>query len=285
MPLSTIVKTRLKITLAGAFAVSCVLGLWAFWLEPASISVRHVGLRVPAWHAEHGDMKIALLTDLHVGAPHVGPDKLRRVVALVNEEKPDLILILGDLVIQDVVGGDFVAPERIADELKNLRATHGVVAVLGNHDWWLDGNRVGAALRAAGVTVLENQALRRERGGRAFWIAGVADLWTREPDMAGTLRQVESDDPVLLITHNPDIFPDVPSRVSLTIAGHTHGGQVNFPFVGRLVVPSQFGQRYALGHIVEGGRHLFVSGGVGTSIIPVRFRVPPEVVMLTLEAE
>ena len=230
-------------------------------------------------------MKIAVLTDLHVGAPHMGPEKLRRVVALVNEEKPDLILILGDLVIQDVVGGSFVAPERIADELKNLRATDGVVAVLGNHDWWLDGNRVGAALRAAGVTVLENQALRLERGGRAFWIAGVADLWTREPDVAGTLRQVENADPILLITHNPDIFPEVPARVSLTIAGHTHGGQVNFPFVGRLVVPSQFGQRYAMGHIVEGGRHLFVSGGVGTSIIPVRFRVPPEAVMLTLEAE
>lgn len=285
MPLSTTIKTRLKITLAVAFAVSCVLGLWAFWFEPASISVRHVGLRVTRWHAEHRDMKIAVLTDLHVGAPHVGPEKLRRVVALVNEEKPDLILILGDLVIQDVVGGNFVAPERIADELKNLRATDGVVAVLGNHDWWLDGNRVGAALRAAGVTVLENQALRLERGGRAFWLAGVADLWTRDPDVAGTLRQVENDDPVLLITHNPDIFPDVPSRVSLTIAGHTHGGQVNFPLVGRLVVPSQFGQRYAMGHIVEGGRHLFVSGGVGTSIIPVRFRVPPEAVMLTLEAE
>ena len=160
-----------------------------------------------------------------------------------------------------------------------------MVAVLGNHDWWLDGNRVGAALRAAGVTVLENQALRLERGGRAFWIAGVADLWTREPDVAGTLRQVENADPILLITHNPDIFPEVPARVSLTIAGHTHGGQVNFPFVGRLVVPSQFGQRYAMGHIVEGGRHLFVSGGVGTSIIHVRFRVPPEAVMLTLEAE
>lgn len=285
MPLSANVKTRLKIALAGAFAVSCVLGLWAFWLEPASISVRRLGLRVPAWHAEHRDMKIAVLTDLHVGAPHAGPEKLRRIVALVNEEQPDLILILGDLVIQDVVGGDFVAPERIADELKNLRATHGVVAVLGNHDWWLDGNRVGAALRAAGVTVLENQALRRERGGRAFWIAGVADLWTREPDVAGTVRQVESADPVLLITHNPDIFPDVPARVSLTIAGHTHGGQVNLPFVGRIVVPSQFGQRYAMGHIVEGGRHLFVSGGVGTSIIPVRFRVPPEVIVLTLEAE
>lgn len=111
-----------------------------------------------------------------------------------------------------------------------------------------------------------------------------ADLWTRGADVAASLKHVESDDdPVLLLTHNPDIFPDVPPRVSLTLAGHTHGGQVNFPFFGRLVVPSRYGQRYAMGHVVEGGRHLFVSGGVGTSILPVRFRVPPEIVVITIE--
>ena len=114
-------------------------------------------------------------------------------------------------------------------------------------------------------------------------MVGIADLWTRKPDVESALHQVESNDPVLLITHNPDIFPDVPRRVSLTLAGHTHGGQVNLPVAGRLVVPSKYGQRYAIGHIVEDGRHLFVGGGVGTSILPVRFRVPPEVVIITLK--
>lgn len=135
------------------------------------------------------------------------------------------------------------------------------------------------------MTVLENQAARVESGGRAFWLVGVADLWTRRPDIAGALAQVAGEDPVILLTHNPDIFPDVPPRVSLTLAGHTHGGQVNLPFLGRPVVPSRFGQRYAMGHVVEQGRHLFVSGGIGTSIIPVRFRVPPESVILTLSEE
>ena len=125
--------------------------------------------------------------------------------------------------------------------------------------------------------------MRVESGGRAFWLAGGADLWTRKPDIEGTLRQVTDEEPVLLFTHNPDIFPDVPPRVSLTVAGHTHGGQVNLPVVGRPVVPSHFGQRYAFGHVVEQGRHLYVSGGVGTSIIPARFRVPPEIVILNLE--
>jgi predicted MPP superfamily phosphohydrolase len=114
-------------------------------------------------------------------------------------------------------------------------------------------------------------------------VVGIADLWTRKPDIEGGLHQVEIDDPVLLLTHNPDIFPGVPQRVSLTLAGHTHGGQVNLPVAGRLVVPSKYGQRYAFGYIVEDGRHLFVGGGVGTSILPVRFRVPPEVVILTLQ--
>ena len=112
----------------------------------------------------------------------------------------------------------------------------------------------------------------------------MADLWTRTPDIPGTLKDIPDDDPILLLTHSPDVFPDIPARVSLTLAGHTHGGQVNLPLVGRPIVPSKYGQRYAAGHIIEQGRHLFVSTGVGTSIIPVRFRVPPEIQILTVSS-
>jgi predicted MPP superfamily phosphohydrolase len=287
--MSRLFKSKFRVMLVAALVVLACLALWAFWLEPASTVVRRVSLAVPGWHAEHKGLKVALLTDLHVGAPHMSLERLRQVVARVNEESPDLVIITGDFVIGGknhkggVVGGTLVEPEPIADELKLLRAPLGVYAVLGNHDWWYDGERVTRALRGAGLRVLENEAVRIERGGRAFWLAGVGDLWTRTPDIEGTLRQVTSDDPVILFTHNPDIFPNVPARVTLTLAGHTHGGQVNLPLAGRLVVPSKFGQRYAMGHVVEGGRQLFVSGGVGTSIIPARFRVPPEVVILQLE--
>lgn len=261
--------------------VFLALGLWAFWIEPASLTTHSFTLQIPRWQPEHKGLRIAVLTDLHVGSPHTGIEKLKEVVARTNDERPDLVVILGDLVIQDVVGGHFVEPEPIAEVLRGLRAPLGVMAVLGNHDWWYDGVRVEKALRDAGIEVLENKA-RQVRKGKAFWVVGIADLWTRKPDIEGSLRQVEGADPIILITHNPDIFPEVPSRVSLTIAGHTHGGQVNLPIAGRLVVPSQYGQRYAMGHILENGKHLFVGGGVGTSILPVRFRVPPEVVMLTL---
>lgn len=274
---------KIRNLLLAVVVVLTGLGLWAFWIEPARVTVRHVSLQIPQWHAEHREMRIAVLTDLHVGAPHVGVEKLRRVVERTNAERPDLILLLGDFVIDDVVGGKFVEPEAIAEALKGLRATHGAVAVLGNHDWWNDGVRIGNALKGAGITVLENETLRIEHNGRSLWLIGLADLWTRRPDIAGSLRQVSGDDdPVILLTHNPDVFPEVPARVALTLAGHTHGEQVCLPFVGRPVVPSKFGQRYAMGHVVEDGRHLFVSGGVGTSIIPVRFRVPPEIVLLTL---
>lgn len=273
---------RIKWTLAALLALSLMLVLWAFWIEPSWVVVRHETIDIPRWHNEHSNMKIAVLTDLHVGSPHMSIERLRTVVERTNAEQPDLIIILGDFVIDGVVGGRFVEPEAIADVLRDLRATSGIITVLGNHDWWNDGERVTRALRGANITVIENDVARIERDGRAFWLAGIADLWTRRPDIAGTLNKVQSDDPVILLTHNPDIFPDIPARVSLTLAGHTHGGQVNLPFFGRPVVPSQFGQRFAAGLVREEGRTMFVSTGVGTSIIPVRFRVPPEILILTL---
>jgi uncharacterized protein len=273
--------SKLKWTLAVIFALSLILALWAFWIEPSWVTVRHERIDVQQWHTEHANIKIAILSDLHVGAPHMNVERLRETVERTNAERPDLIVMLGDFVIDDVVGGSFVEPEIIANVLRDLRAPLGVVAVLGNHDWWNDGERVARALRGPNIIVLENDVARIEHNGRAFWLAGIADLWTRRPDIAGTIQKATSDDPIIILTHNPDIFPDVPPRVSLTLAGHTHGGQVNFPFIGRPVVPSRFGQRFAAGLIRENDRAMFVSTGVGTSIIPVRFRVPPEVVVLT----
>lgn len=271
-----------RVAIVTLFTTFVVLGLWAFWIEPAWLTTHRFVLQIPGWQPAHRGLKVAILTDLHVGSPHAGLEKLEKVVESTNRERPDLIVILGDLVIQGVIGGSFVEPEATAEVLKGLRAPLGTVAVLGNHDWWLDGVRVEKALASAGIIVLENEAHLLQVQGQPLWIVGIADLWTRKPDIAGSLRQVKGQDPVILITHNPDIFPDVPPRVNLTLAGHTHGGQVNLPLVGRLVVPSRYGQRFAMGHIVENGRHLFVGGGVGTSILPVRFRVPPEVVILEL---
>ena len=261
-----------------------MFGLWAFWLEPASLTVleERVSLR---WSA-HRPLRIAILTDLHVGSPFNGIAKLRDTVDRTNAAQPDMICILGDLVIQGVIGGRFVAPEEIATELKRLRAAAGAVAVLGNHDGWFNHDRVRDALERNGIRVLEDTAARLNTPAGPLWVAGISDLWTGRHDLEAALSAVKDDGaPVVLLTHNPDVFPLVPDRVTLTLAGHTHGGQVRFPFVGRPIVPSRFGQRFAAGHVVESGRHLFVATGLGTSILPIRFRVPPAVAMLTLVSE
>jgi predicted MPP superfamily phosphohydrolase len=128
--------------------------------------------------------------------------------------------------------------------------------------------------------VLENEAVRAGE----LWLAGVADMRTRLPDIPKTLETVPEDAPVLLLAHDPDLFPQVPRRVALTLAGHTHGGQVDVPVLRLLVVPSGHGVRYLGGHVEEDGRQLFVSTGVGTAGLPIRFRRPPEVVILTLRS-
>jgi uncharacterized protein len=141
--------------------------------------------------------------------------------------------------------------------------------------------------------VLENNAVLLGASNQKFWLAGIGDQLAHPlghgrfrgvDDLPGTLAQIRSDDPVVLLVHEPDIFPRVPSRVALTLAGHTHGGQIRLPLVWPLFVPSKFGARYAYGHVVEGGRHVIVSGGLGTSIIPARLGVPPEIVQVRLGA-
>ncbi|HEV2844121.1 MAG TPA: metallophosphoesterase, partial [Thermoanaerobaculia bacterium] len=264
--------------------IGLILGVWAFAAEPAYLRVREVPLEIPGWHAARTGMRIAVLADLHTGSPYNGMDKLREVVRRTNAARPDLVLIAGDLVIDDVVGGRWVSPETLVPELGRLRAPLGVYAVLGNHDWWLDAPRVQRALERAGIPVLEDRAVRIDRGGPPFWLAGISDFWEGPHDVGKALAGVTDAAPVIAFTHNPDIFPKVPARVSLTLAGHTHGGQVWLPLIGRPIVPSIYKQRYAIGHVVEGGRHLFVAPGVGTSIIPVRFLVPPEISIVQLSS-
>lgn len=263
-------------------ALVAALGLWGFWLEPASLHVVEHRIEADAWPHAVAGLRIAVLADLHVGSAWNGLDKLHRIVDETNAARPDLILLVGDYVIKNVLGGTFVPPEAIAPVLDGLDAPLGVFAVLGNHDWWYGAPRVAGTLHAAGISTLDDDALAIDGPRGRFWLVGVSDFWEGPHDVQGALGHVTDDAPVIVFTHNPDVFPHVPARVTITIAGHTHGGQVVLPFVGRPIVPSRYGQLYAIGHVVEDGRHLFVSPGLGTSIIPVRFRVPPEISIVTL---
>ena len=163
-----------------------------------------------------------------------------------------------------------------------LKSQAGVFGVLGNHDQWLNGARVADALRSAGVNVLEDRSMRVATPSGPIWLAGVSDFKTARHDFHAALAGITREAPLLVITHNPDVFPKLPDGINLTIAGHTHGGQVRIPLFGSPIVPSEYGQRFVGGHITEGKRHLYVATGIGTSIIPVRFRVPPAIALLTL---
>jgi predicted MPP superfamily phosphohydrolase len=211
---------------------------------------------------------------------------LSGLVQRTNAERPDLVLLAGDYQVNDIPGGVFVAPEPIALVLSELQAPLGVIAVLGNHDWWNDGERTRAAFMARGISVLEESAQPLVYHGVRFFVVGLGDQLTRRSDVKSALATAAPGDATLLLVHEPDVFASLPRldlAPTLTLAGHTHGGQVRLPLLGRRVVPSAFGERFAYGHVVENGRHLYVTSGVGTSVLPVRFRVPPEIALLTLQ--
>jgi len=261
------------------------LAVWAFFIEPNQLILHEETLNLDNWPKELDGLRVAVLSDIHAGGPFIDSAKLQKIVATTNQINPDLILILGDFMVTDRLYKHPIAPETIAAALKGLHGRLGVYAVLGNHDWWFDGNRVWRALDEVGIKVLENDVAQIQVNGKSFWLCGLADLNTRPQNVAGTLQKLPPHELVIALTHNPDIFPEIPATVSLTLAAHTHGGQVNIPFIGRPIVPSRFGQKYAAGHIQEGSKQLFVTTGIGTSIIPVRFRVPPEIVLLTLKSK
>jgi len=152
--------------------------------------------------------------------------------------------------------------------------------VLGNHDWWLGAEQVSTAITDANITLLEDAATSITQDSCQFWLAGISDYWEGPHDIQKALAPIPEDQPIIAFTHNPDIFVEIPKRIELTLAGHTHGGQVYIPFIGRPIVPSDHGERFAIGHVIEQGRHLYVNPGLGTSILPIRFLVPPEVTLL-----
>jgi uncharacterized protein len=262
-------------------AALILTALYGVVIEPSRLVVREYPLALPQLPADLSGVRVALVADIHAGAPWIRERKLRRIVSEVNAAKPDLILLLGDYVTMAVLGGRRIAPERLTPILSGLRAPYGTYAVLGNHDGWFNRTRVSASLERAGITVLRNESSSIAIGTTRLTLLGLADVRTDAPDLSAVASLPQ---PVIVMTHSPDVFPKIRTPVLLTVAAHTHGGQVRLPLLGSLIVPSVYGQRYARGHIVERGQHLFVSTGIGTSLLPVRIGVVPEITILELRS-
>jgi predicted MPP superfamily phosphohydrolase len=244
-------------------------------------------------------LRVVLLADPHLIEPHMPLKRWQKIIKAANALEPDMHLLLGDYVAGHFFRTGTVPVQHAANAARDLKSTLGTYAICGNHDWWDD---LGAQKRGygptiaqksfedVGIPVLENMALKLSKDGMPFWLSGTSSTvaikkknWDFESraDLAGTLAQITDDAPVIHMAHEPDLFTEIPDRVSLTVSGHTHGGQIRL-FGRAIVTPSQYGNRFAYGHIIEDGRHLVVSGGLGCSIMPVRFGMPPEIVVLEL---
>jgi uncharacterized protein len=252
---------------------------YAFRIEPASLRLSRYDVPAPA---PLKGLKIAVIADLHGGSPYIDEAKIDRVVALTNAARPDLIVLTGDYVVgvPRTFGGRRIPIKTIAAHQGALHAPLGVYAALGNHERWegVGNDRVIAAFGAVKIPVLQNAHVRI--GG--FYLAGIGDDHTRQSDPARALSGVPRGAVALCFTHSPDIFPRLPGTCAVTLAGHSHGGQVRLPLLGRPILPLRTGQRYAAGLVREGGKTLFVSTGIGTSGLPVRLGVPPEISLLSL---
>jgi hypothetical protein len=281
----------------GIGALSSVgLTSYGFAIEPRfRLVVTPYRITPPAWPKGGRSLRIAAIADIHACEPWMPLSRIEQIVATANDLKPDIVVLLGDYMTGAFPSG-IVPSAEWGRALGRLEAPLGVHAVLGNHDWWTDPDEVRSALHDNDIPVMENDTvLVRRDDGPAFWLIGLGDQLAHRighrrfrgvDDLPGTLARIPDDGtPVVLLAHEPDIFVDVPTRVSLTLSGHTHGGQVAVPYVGRPVVPSAYGERLAYGHIVEDDRHLIVSGGLGCSMLPVRFGVPPEIVLIEVGGE
>jgi predicted MPP superfamily phosphohydrolase len=275
-------KKRIRLTAWLIPLLLCGLVVWTLFIEPNRLIVHPQTIEIADWPKELSGLRIAVISDIHTGGPFIDDKKLKRIVQMTNELHPDLIVLLGDYMSPNSWHSHRVEPEITATALKNLQAPLGTFTVLGNHDWWYNGEKVRAAFEQNGIRVLEDEVTEVTWRDRSFYLAGLADLWTRGQHVAETIAKVPEGATVIALTHNPDLFPFLPQRVPLLLAGHTHGGQVTLPFIGAAVVPSNFGQKYTAGHVFENGHHLFVTTGIGTSILPVRFRVPPEIAVVTV---
>ena len=251
---------------------------WSFVIEPRLLVMTSISVE----HWPGAPMKVAFITDLHAGSPHIDERYIKRLVARINEQSPDLVLIGGDIAINSVPGGKAIAIDSVANWLSGFRAPLGTYAVLGNHDWWNDGARIRESLEAHGIVVLENQAKLLKFGDTRFWLVGVGDDMTEHADARRALSTIDTDDPRLLFMHDPAALMEQSSPFVLALAGHMHGGQLRVPFLGALVTPGRAPRHWANGWVERPGGPLYVSKGIGTSILPFRLNAPPEFVIALL---
>ncbi len=285
---------------AGSFAALGALGssAYAVGIEPSLLDVTTYKFTPARWPAGQ-KLRICVIADIHACEPWMSAQHIRDMAMMANELKPDVTLLLGDYYAgHDYISRVVPAPEW-GEALSVLKAPLGVYAILGNHDLWHglqpslpsdDGQAAIKALKAAGIKLLFNDAIRLSKDNKSFWLLGLGDQLAMRlgrgrfrglDDLSGTLALVKDEAPVILMAHEPFIFSRVPERVNLTLCGHTHGGQINLPIIGAGL---DYGRKFkhVYGYINEDNREMIISGGLGTSFLPIRVGRPPEILDIHL---
>lgn len=267
-----VLSRRQVLTWLAASGLGIVLGRGA--LSVYTHRIEHVTAALPGLRSP---MRAAWLCDMHVGA-FVRGGSVERWIDDTIDLGPDVVLLGGDLV-DALVPSDHAG---LLTQLSRLHAPLGVYAVWGNHDtvrFRGQRARFERELAAHGVNVLQNRGVRVRDD---LFIAGLDDLRTGRPDLSAALEERPAQGACVLLSHNPDVLPDVPVDVGLTLCGHTHGGQVRLPWLGPIRTSSRYGQRFASGW-VEGPARGYVSRGLGVTQVPLRINCPPELTALRLE--
>ncbi len=265
--------------LAVILLLAAIATLWMYSVATRNPVVRRASVEMRDWPPGAPPIRVALLSDIHVAGPDMPPSRLARIVGQVNRLQPDLILLAGDFISDKRTATRRYSAAAAIAPLASLKAPLGVVTALGNHDHWRGRAEIVAALRGAGIRVLENEAL----AVGPLSVGGVDDAFTGRDDTARTIaamRRLEGSR--VILTHSPDVAPEVPADVSLLLAGHTHCGQIRLPIVGAISFMSEHGDRYACGLQTEARLRVITTAGIGTSILPLRLGASPDVWLVTL---
>ncbi len=251
-----------------------------YWNATRDRVIRTAAVAVADWPAGQPPLKLLLLSDIHVVGPDMPPERLTRIVAQLNRLHPDLVLIAGDLVSEKRSATHIYSAAEVVAPLGKLRAPLGVVVAPGNHDHWFKPDALRGELEKLGLRVLQNEAVKL---GPVI-VGGVDDDYSGHDDVPATLAAMDALGPgvPLILSHSPDIVPDVQRPVAAIFAGHTHCGQIRFPFIGALTYVSRYGDRFACGDITDKSQRVFVGAGLGTSLLPLRFNTPPDIWLVTL---
>lgn len=276
-------------TVSIAFTIILIIiasvGVYAYFIEPRRLIVHEELLSVPNWSAELNNFKIVAISDIHGGSHYVNEVKLRLLVEIANAQNPDLIVLLGDYVSQSgIAEGALKMPsETVAENLKGFRAKYGAFAIIGNHDWYYDERKMTREFEAAGITVLSNKVKQIKVGDQIVNLWGIEDYWKNRTVPLEPFEEIADKQNIIAITHNPDALLKSPSEISLMFAGHSHGGQVKFPFYGAVAFVND--PRFLEGFVEAEGKRVFVTTGVGCTGPQIRFGIPPEIAVVSLSAK